>query len=328
MYKVVIVGCGRIAGRYDKPHKISRIYSHASGYANDGRFELSGCVDKEEKVAACFAKLHTVQKSGSNIVSMLDSIKPNVVSVATPVDTHLAVVQEVLNNKNSKPDIIFLEKPVCGNRNELNELIRLSKENSVPIMVNHSRRFHPLYIALQERYAKGEFGKLIGIDSTYYGGWLNSAVHLVDILRFLFTMELHDLEVLDILQGRTDADPTLTVRARCGPESVPVWFRGWNEEYYQIFDLEIRFSKGRLRLSNFEQQWSWDSVVVNSRGEKVLSPGVTDLPQQTDSPIINAIDLMNYYLDTRDVEVLSGKLIQDCELTMHAMWSVGSVYGG
>ena len=49
MYKVVIVGCGRIAGRYDKPHGIGRIYSHASGYANDGRFELSGCVDKDEK---------------------------------------------------------------------------------------------------------------------------------------------------------------------------------------------------------------------------------------------------------------------------------------
>jgi predicted dehydrogenase len=48
--RVMIVGCGNIAGGFDEGCPPERPpYTHAGAYAGDGRFELLACVEPDEK---------------------------------------------------------------------------------------------------------------------------------------------------------------------------------------------------------------------------------------------------------------------------------------
>ena len=57
-------------------------------------------------------------------------------------------------NLNYLPKLIFLEKPVCENLEQLNLLINLSNDKGVKIIANHSRRFDPKMIQLKKLILK------------------------------------------------------------------------------------------------------------------------------------------------------------------------------
>ena len=183
-FKVVIVGCGRIAGLFDSQSSSQLVSSLAAAYRNNGNFELSGCVDIDDKTGRVFAKEYSIPHSSQDLLSIIELVKPDVVSVTTPDATHFQVVRQIIEHNRYAPRIVFVEKPVCTKEADLLSLIELGRKCMVPILVNHSRRFDPFYKSLKNEIEQCKFGELLGVESTYYGGWLHSGVHVVDTLRF------------------------------------------------------------------------------------------------------------------------------------------------
>ena len=88
--------------------------------------------------------------------------------------------------------------------------------------------------------------------------------------------------------------------------------------------LEFRFSKGRLRITNFEQEVVWEESYKNSMGERVLRPKNMDCLFVTESAMTNAVAVISDYLDSKNISLLKGVLLSDIVSTMDILWEVGN----
>ncbi len=322
MNKVIIIGCGKIAGRWDDLDS-EYPYGHALAYLNNGDFKIVGCVDEDSGKSKEFSLKYSIKEESNSYKELLEKLQPEVISICTPDESHYEIVKDVLEHCSSSLKVIFLEKPACRTKIELDDLQKLSGEKSVVIVVNHSRRFNPLYRNIRKQYKASEFGELVRVDMFYYGGWKHNGVHLVDIMNYLFSKKLNDFVVLEEWPGKHENDPTLTVRASIFDAKIPVWFHGFNEKYYQLFDIDLKFEKGRLRILNFESEILWDTVFVNVMNERILIRSDLNLENIEASPIVEAINMISLYLKTQNKDYLDGVLLEDIAATMQMIWSVG-----
>lgn len=81
--------------------------------------------------------------------------------ISTPPISHYKLAKNaLLNNKN-----VFVEKPLCLNLNDADELINLSKEKNKILMVGHILNYHPAIIRLKEIIDNNELGNIQYISS-------------------------------------------------------------------------------------------------------------------------------------------------------------------
>jgi len=317
---VAIVGCGRAAGEFDDPAKANSA-SHAAAFSRNEDFRLVGCVDPDEKKALSFAAKHGICHAGTDLSEIIQRSAPDIVSVTSPDETHFSIAKQLLDGSLPAPRLIFLEKPACSTMVELEELVGYSLKKRIPVIVNHTRRFDPLYVAIKERFNSGELGNLLRIDCIYYGGWEHNGIHLVDIVRCLFSQEFSELDVLEKIDTEKGHDSTLTIRATLGEECVPVWFHGWIGQQYQIFDLDFRFSKGRLQIRNFEKELVWEKQIINDLGERVLERAPIGIPVERKRPIDQALTAIHAYCEFNCETALVGVRLEDTRKSMEVLWA-------
>jgi len=78
------------------------------------------------------------------------------VVIASPAETHFRIAQEsLLSGKH-----VFVEKPITLNIQEAEELIALSKKNSLVLMVGHLLQYHPVFVKLKELVHSGDLGRI------------------------------------------------------------------------------------------------------------------------------------------------------------------------
>ena len=319
--RVVIVGCGKIAGLMEDK-LVRHPYSHATAFYNNSSFIISGCVDSDHIKAKKFSEKYSIDVQGDNIEKIIDHIQPHVISICTPDDTHFDIVKRVLTNKQHSLKLIFLEKPVCSTVEELDEIISMSEVSGTPVLVNMSRRYHPWYRHLREQYDKQKLGDLIRGDIFYSGGWRHNGVHALDTIEFLFPSQSSMGEIQEYWGGRDKNDPTYTVSMKLNQNGAPIWFHGFNENYYGIFDCDLKFTGGRLRITNYEEEIRWEKVSINSLGERVLIRGDLQFPTVRKSCIEEAVILIQNYLHFLEKNELEGYRVQDIVATMRTIWAV------
>ena len=320
-HRAVIVGCGNIAGLYEKPHG-SLSYSHGRAFSDHPSFEIVGCVDSDIRKAKEFSEKYGIKCYDDDIEKIIYLAKPHVVSVCTPDSTHYEVTKRILSKISSDLKLVFLEKPACQYQRELTELVSISNQSETPIIVNMSRRYHAWYRWLKENYNRDQFGALIRVDIFYYGGWQHNGVHAVDLVHFLFGETLTNGKIVESWLGPEDSDPTYTVRCETKHKATPVWFHGFSEKHYQIFDCDFKFSNARLQISNFEEKIELQKLTVNPLGERMLVTHDSHLSRPTISPIGRAIEIIDEYLNYLKKESLVGCTLQDIERTMNLIWDI------
>ena len=317
---VVIVGCGRVAGEFDDPAKADSA-SHVAAFNRNENFRVVGCVDLDKRKALSFAAKHGIYHSSTDLSDIIQRSAPDIVSVASPDETHFSIAKQLLDGSLPAPRLIFLEKPACSTMAELEELVGYSLKNRIPVIVNHTRRFDPLYVGIKRRFNSGELGDLLRIDCIYYGGWEHNGIHLVDIVRCLFSLEFNQLDVVEKIETAKGHDSTLTIRATLGGECVPVWFHGWTGQQYQIFDLDFRFSKGRLQIRNFEKELTWEKQIINDLGERVLERASIGMSVERERSIDQALVAIHAYCEFNCQTNLVGVRLEDIGKSMEVLWA-------
>ena len=78
------------------------------------------------------------------------------VVIATPAETHFALVREAL----AAGKHVYVEKPMALYEDEAAELITLADENSIILMVGHIMQYHPLFCHLRDIARRGELGRI------------------------------------------------------------------------------------------------------------------------------------------------------------------------
>lgn len=147
--KLGIVGTGRIASRFIQESKyvsginVESVYSRNQNRANEfvKKFELNAGFD--------------------DFTSFLASV--DCVYIATEHERHFELAKLALVAKKH----VLVEKPICLDLKEVEELINISKNNNLVLMEAIKTAYAPAFIKLMEIVKSGVLGKIIDISATF-----------------------------------------------------------------------------------------------------------------------------------------------------------------
>lgn len=320
-YKVSLIGAGRIAGIKDLPEGSGEIvYSHSKAIHLHKGFCFSGVYDVNRAKAEELARIWSIPKVSSSIGDLLASSVPDVVIVCSNSDLHYTHVLEVLNSQY-RPKLVLVEKPVCSNSSELKKLECLSKETEVAVVVNHTRRFDPGIRECSSRSRAGEFGEFVGGYAAYYGGWFNNGTHIVDTICMFLDSDLSATRVSCGAPGRS-GDPCLDVDLLVKKERFSL--HSFDENYYQMFEVDFRFSKGRVLLRDFGSELHVEKMVRNSLNERVLQ-AVEGYPRVAlERPLYHAYEYIHRYFQGQLDLLETGAEFSQTKKLMNVMWACSS----
>ncbi|MCW1966976.1 MAG: Gfo/Idh/MocA family oxidoreductase [Anaerolineae bacterium] len=122
---------------------------------------------------------------------MLDTVKPDAVTIAVPTEDHVTVALEVAKRKTH----ILVEKPIALNIEEARSIITACESQGVFLAVGHVERFNPAVIELKRRLMDNELGRVFQIDTRRQspfpsrvrdvGVIIDLAVHDIDVIRYV-----------------------------------------------------------------------------------------------------------------------------------------------
>jgi predicted dehydrogenase len=270
---VLIVGCGNIAGRFDESRSRRDLpCTHAGAYTRDGRFNLSACVEPDDKRRADFMTAWGVPVGFRSIEEAMNSGDHfDVISVCSPTTCHAHDLEIALR---LKPKLIVCEKPLTTSLVESERLVEECRKSNVLLAVNYSRRFDPDVWKLQVDMQAGRWGQLRSIIGCYNKGILNNGSHMLDLVNLLVgPMEI--IEVGKPIYDFLPSDPTIPVWLE-GAGALPIHLVCGHAEDYAIFELQLVFSQGVLTMEEGGMFWRERRVVDSAtfKGYRVLDDGV------------------------------------------------------
>jgi predicted dehydrogenase len=185
IYTAVVVGCGRIGASFEFEPGRPKPASHAAAFQHNKRTQLLAVVDADEKLAKVAAAYYRVPYYTS-AEECFKELTPDLVAIATPPSAHEAVVKLAL--KYGVRGIVC-EKPLADSEKSGKAILSAIKNSSTVLVVNHQRRFFPLFKKLKQDIASGKFGRVQQVTCYYNNGLYNNGTHTIDALRFLLGSE-------------------------------------------------------------------------------------------------------------------------------------------
>lgn len=244
MHRVLIVGAGSIASGYDDSTS-KAFLTHAHAFVKHPHFELIGFVDPDS-INGTRASSKWETKHFPNLDQAFRYC-PNidVVCVAVPDDLHFSVLQQVASYG---PKLVFTEKPLTDTLEQAYIVDNLYRELNIPILINFKRAFIPEILDVINSVKRNEFGEFKICYGFYNRGFKHNASHLLDlIIRFTGCKELKLMNVIDSISDFSIDDPSYSLVATTN-NNAPVVIKSFCGESYPIFELDLHYSLGRIRL--------------------------------------------------------------------------------
>jgi predicted dehydrogenase len=149
--KVAIVGCGKIAD------------AHVDQARATGLAEVVAVCDTEPLMAKQISERMSVSQAFSDIKEMIRVATPDVVHLATPPDSHVALAKICFDAGVH----VVVEKPFANTSAQAQEIFQAAKAANKLVTVNHMYCFEDPYLAFKNRFDKGELGDLIHCQATF-----------------------------------------------------------------------------------------------------------------------------------------------------------------
>lgn len=321
MYKAAVVGCGMIAGVYEDIES-QTIYSHGKAYFKNSAIDWVAFIDIHPEKSQILAQKYN-GVAFNDLVRLLTDFNPDCISVCVPDDFHFSTLKTILENSKSVK-IICAEKPICSTKDELKILQDMERSTGIRIIVNHSRRFDRAHQSLKQLIQEDVLGKFIRGDVDYYGGWCHLGVHVVDILQYFFDSPLIPEKMVYAYPSKYPKDPTLHVEALLA--GAPLRMTGFNESYYQILDINLKFEKGLIKIEDFGKDIKVFKKTINQEKENVLELDSQLSDKGMISPIVSTIETVVEYLKNLDGDRLFPFGLQQAEMTMDTLWKGATLY--
>lgn len=198
-YRAAIVGTGRIGGFYDDevtprhdasfwrgPNRHAGLYTilpvnHAAAYQSIPGFALVAAANRGQEKLRAFGDRFGVDALYTDVWTMLERERPDVVSVCTqsPEKAEVTIAAAEAGVK-----AIVVEKAMSTSLAEADAMIAACERNGVLLVVNHPFRFSPLLRRAKELLDGGAIGPLGTISGFSGGGMLHVGTHTFDALRY------------------------------------------------------------------------------------------------------------------------------------------------
>lgn len=269
MHRVLIIGCGRIAGGFDEGRTIGApARTHAGAYRAHGNFSIDACVDPHPVRRDEFARAWDVPNV-STTVSGLFGTSYDVVSICSPTGVHADDIEAALS---LSPKLIFCEKPVSDDAEETAALVTRCAERSVLLAVNYTRRWAPDIVRLANELEDGLWGRVRSVAGTYNKGVVHNGGHMIDLLHMLLG------PVAPVAVGKPvwdfwEDDPSVPALLE-SDAGVPIALSVTNARDFALFELSIVTQKAEIVMRDGGFAWTWRYAGESSEfvGYRTLGP--------------------------------------------------------
>jgi len=149
MTNIAVIGCGHWG-----PNLV-RNFHHLPGVRVTALCDL-----ETEKVE----RLHAIYPGATVATSyetLLNGSGVDAVAVATSASTHYAIARDALLGGKH----VFVEKPMCLNAQEAEELVNIARRMDRVLMVGHLLKYHPAVVFLKRYLDSGRLGEPLYIHS-------------------------------------------------------------------------------------------------------------------------------------------------------------------
>ncbi len=189
--RVATIGCGYFSA------------FHHDAWARLPEVELVAVCDLDAAKAAAFAARFGVPAAFSDPVAMLDATAPDLVDIATPPPSHLALIRATMTRR--LPTIC--QKAFCRSLDEAEEAVRVAAAADTLLVVHENFRFEPWHRELKRQLDAGRIGEVYQVSFRLRPGdgqgpraYLDrqpyfqtmprllvheTAIHFIDVFRYL-----------------------------------------------------------------------------------------------------------------------------------------------
>ncbi len=186
--RAALVGCGRI-GAFTRPELAKRLgpnwmpLSHADALAKCAGIDFVACCDSDADTANRAAKEYGGIPSYTDVRTMLDRERIDILSIATRTDVREAIVTDAVN---ANVRGIHSEKPLAFSLAQTERVINLMREAGTAFSYGALRRYMPVFTNLRASIHSGAIGELRSITARFgWGGLLWTHPHSIDLICFL-----------------------------------------------------------------------------------------------------------------------------------------------
>lgn len=168
--RAVVVGC-----------RMGR--AHAAAIAHLEEYELAAVCDLKKGVAE-----RAAQRAGGDAAiytdaeTMFAEVKPDVVSIATPNDSHAELTRKAVE---AGAKGVYCEKPMATCIAEARDMADVCRSNGVALAINHQRRTSAPYRTMRRLIEEGTLGEVYLIRGSCAGDFLSDGTHTVDSILHL-----------------------------------------------------------------------------------------------------------------------------------------------
>jgi predicted dehydrogenase len=248
--RCAVVGLGRIGSMLEEDRLREKPASHAGAITRNRACVLVGGCDINPERCSIFRQRWGCQTVYADIEELLQNTKPEILHIATPPGTHLEIVERALGSSVS---LIICEKPLAECAIDASRIATYHTPGALKIMTNHERRYSRDYLMVKRHIEERNFGSLLSIYSRIYMGrdrpalqmLLDDGTHLIDIIRYLTSAELH---VVCVEHSQRSCAETILITGSA--ETIPVIMEIGSGRNYIVFELDLSFSSGRIRIGN------------------------------------------------------------------------------
>lgn len=249
IYRAAVIGAGRIGLKLEADPKRLKPASHAGTWLANQRTELVALCDSDANLQSTAETIAPGVACYNDAQTMLADQRPDIVSIATHQDSHVALAQQAIRHGVKA---VVCEKPLSDDIDAGLDLLREADRAGTILIVNHARRFDPMLQSLAQRLSDGLIGDVQQIHGVYVYGLESTGTHLIDTIRMLVGDKAGDINAV---QGWTNAqqpfhppdDPCIDGMVEFG-SGAKATLQSLNMKDYDCFDLTIFGRNGKLAL--------------------------------------------------------------------------------
>lgn len=267
----VVIGCGRIASGFDDDPKRKMIATHIGAYQHVKGVDVIAVCDTNEALMMTVKQKRGIKHGYTDYRRMLNELKPDIVSICTPPQTHAALVIDIARRGLAKA--IFCEKPIAQSINEAKRMIKACDQAGIILQIDHQRRFDQMHQRVKSMLEQRKWGEIQRVNFYYTAGISNTGSHMFDLLRFFFG-DVQWIQAFDSHNpSHNPKDPNLdgTLKFQRGFMGS---FQAFDHQQYLLFEMDIFMTKGRLILKQ-----SGFNATISVVGDHPIFSGYKDLVQ-------------------------------------------------
>jgi UDP-N-acetylglucosamine 3-dehydrogenase len=209
---------------------------------------------------------------------MLADERLDLVVVAVPTSLHRMVASQAMHAGAH----VLIEKPIAATCEEARELIDVSGRTGRWMAVGHLERFNPAIVALHERLARGDLGRVFRLHARRMGPFparirdvgvvIDLATHDIDIARYLLASEPTRIYAETARRIHTDHEDMLSALLRFDNNTLVQLDVNWLTPT-KIRELTLTGECGMFHVNYLTQELSFfeNNVTENGMPEQLAT---------------------------------------------------------